>query len=331
MTALATTVTEALRYRGKVGQWAWVLHRLTGLGVIVFLILHVVDTSWAAFAPESYEQAIREYQSPLFTIGEFFLVASVVFHALNGLRIITLDYKPEWWRYQERATLLVFALTLLILVPTFAVMLDHTVAFYTSDRDIATLDEILQTQSQFVLGFVVILVVALALSGAYGAVARPNRGVKLPGGWEATLWTYMRVSGVLILPLVFGHLVLMHILQGVFDIAGVPDLEVVGTGALNQTGTAVEFVGERWNAILAGVAIWRVYDGLLLALAAVHGFNGLRYIVNDYARTPWVNRALNWAIFFGVVALIAVGTAALIVGVDETAYEIATDMLSSVQ
>ena len=90
MTTLVTTVTESLRYRGKLGQWSWMLHRVTGLGTLLFLALHVVDTSWAAFYPDQYAQAIHEYQSPLFTIGEFALIACVVYHAFNGLRIVLL-------------------------------------------------------------------------------------------------------------------------------------------------------------------------------------------------------------------------------------------------
>jgi succinate dehydrogenase hydrophobic anchor subunit len=81
--------------------------------------------------------------------------------------------------------------------------------------------------------------------------------------------------------------------------------------------------------LVAGVAIWRIYDGLLLALAAAHGFNGLRYVVNDYAHPPAINRALNWAIVFGMVALIVLGVAALLAGVDNTAYEIAQEISAS--
>ncbi len=330
MATLVTTVTETLRYRGKIGQWAWVLHRISGLGTVLFLILHVVDTSWAAFYPEQYEQAIREYQSPLFTIGEFILVACVVFHALNGLRIIVLDYKPEWWQYQQRATVIVLATTLILLTPTFALMLGHVIDFYSEEnRDIAGLDEIIETQSQFVIGFVVIIVVALVLSGLYGLIARDDPGFKLPGRFEATLWSFMRLSGVLIVPLVFGHLAMMHVLQGVFDITG-GGIEVIGTDVVNESGKAIEFVGARWDMLVAGVAIWRIYDGLLLALVVLHGFNGLRYVINDYAHSPLVNRALNYAIVFGAVALIILGAAALIAGVDETAYEMATEMTEQV-
>lgn len=102
MTSLVTTITETLRYRGAIGQWSWVLHRVTGLGVVLFLTLHVVDTSWALFYPALYEDAIAAYQSPLFTIGEFALVACVVYHALNGLRIALFDARPSLWKYQGR-------------------------------------------------------------------------------------------------------------------------------------------------------------------------------------------------------------------------------------
>jgi succinate dehydrogenase / fumarate reductase membrane anchor subunit len=171
----------------------------------------------------------------------------------------------------------------------------------------------------------VIVVAALVLSGVFGLLTQSKNGFELPGKVEATAWSFMRLSGVLILPLVFGHLAMMHVLQGVFDITG-GGIDVVGTDMMNGSGKAVEFVGARWDMLVAGVAIWRIYDGLLLALVVIHGFNGLRYVVNDYAHPPWINRALNYALVFGMVALIAIGAAALLAGVDETAYEIAKDI-----
>jgi succinate dehydrogenase / fumarate reductase membrane anchor subunit len=301
------------------------LHRVSGLGTVLFLILHVIDTSWAAFYPDQYAQAIREYQSPLFTIGEFALIACVVYHAFNGLRIILLDYKPAWWAYQQRAGTLAFLATFLVLAPTFGLMAGHVADFYGGHHHIAGLDEIIDTQAKFAGGFVVIVVGALVLSSLYGLMTRDDHGFELPGRLEATMWLFMRLSGVLILPLVFGHLAMMHVIQGVFDITG-GGIGVVGTDTINQTGTAVEFVGARWNMLVAGVAIWRIYDGALLALVVIHGFNGLRYVVNDYAHRPLINRALNWAIVFGMVALIALGVAALLAGVDKTAYEIAKNI-----
>jgi succinate dehydrogenase / fumarate reductase cytochrome b subunit len=181
MTTLVTTVTETLRYRGRIGQWSWVLHRIAGLGTVLFLVLHVIDTSWSAFFPKEYNTVIHEYQSPLFVIGEFVLIACVVYHAFNGLRIILLDYKPEWWAYQQRAATLALAAAVLVLIPTFAVMVNHAVNFYNGNPNVTGLDQIIDTQSQFVLGFVVIIVVAIALSAVYGLIVRSGGGFRLSG------------------------------------------------------------------------------------------------------------------------------------------------------
>ena len=129
MTSLVLTLTETMRYKGALGQWSWVLHRITGLGVVLFLTLHVIDTSWAVFYPQLYVEAIATYQTPLFTIGEFGLVACVVYHALNGLRIVIIDYKPVWWKYQQRAAMYVLGGTVIILVPVFFLMFGHVLRF----------------------------------------------------------------------------------------------------------------------------------------------------------------------------------------------------------
>src|ERR1700687_3031349 len=119
MATLVITITETLRYRGSVGRWAWTLHRIAGLGTLLFLFLHVIDTSWAVFYPQLYVEAIKQYQSPLFTVGEFALVACVVYHALNGLRIVVFDWRPKWWHRQADAARIVLIATVVILVPTF--------------------------------------------------------------------------------------------------------------------------------------------------------------------------------------------------------------------
>lgn len=328
MTTLVTTVTETLRYRGKIGQWSWMLHRISGLGTVLFLALHVIDTSWAAFYPDLYADAIAQYQSPLFTIGEFILVACVVYHAFNGVRITLLDARPAWWAYQDRAAKLVFVATALVLIPTFIAMISHVIHFYEGDPDFIAVQEILKLQSEFALGFALVIAAAVLLSALYGAISGDKSGFDLPGRLEATLWSFMRLSGLLIVPLVFGHLAMMHVIQGVFDITG-QNITVIGTDITNQSGMAVEFVGARWDMLVAGVAIWRVYDAVLLVMVVLHGFNGLRIVVNDYAHHPVINRGLNYAVLFGAVALIVLGTAALLAGVDETAYDMALEINSA--
>lgn len=338
MTSLVLTITETLRYRGAIGQWSWVLHRITGIGVVFFLILHVVDTSWAVFYPELYVTAIAEYQSPLFTIGEFALVAAVVYHALNGLRISFFDYKPELWKYQQRAALWVLGGSVVLLIPVFLLMFSHVAKFYFGDEppQVLPLLEVLLGQVRFIVGMVLALLAALVLSGLYGLVRGAAEKKRGPSQAERFWWRFMRMSGVLIVPLVFGHLAMMHIVQGVFDIqfnAALQSHFAVGAigeqVGMNMSGTAVEFVADRWNTLVAGVAVWRVYDFALLALVVVHGFNGLRYVLTDYAPNPFLKRAMVYLCLIGALVLLVLGGGALLVGIDSAAVDLAKEALAN--
>lgn len=333
MTSLVYTVTETLRYRGALGQWSWILHRITGLGVVFFLFLHVIDTSWAVFYPDKYVEAIAVYQSPLFTVGEFALVAAVVYHAINGLRISLLDYRPNLWRYQQRAALIVLGVSILILIPVFILMFSHVLDHYAINPTILPLSFVLQEQIPFIVGLLIAVVVSILFSVIYGLIAgdttnktsAQRQGSQIERFW----WSFMRISGVLIVPLVFGHLALVHVLQGVFDITA-QGMLVTGTNAINESGTAVEFVAERWNMLIAGVAIWRLYDFGLLALVTVHGFNGLRYVLTDYTMSsPVMRRAMIYLCVIGAVVLLVMGTGALIGTIDQAAIAMAEEAMAN--
>jgi succinate dehydrogenase / fumarate reductase cytochrome b subunit len=333
LTSLVLTITETLRYRGALGQWSWVLHRVTGLGVVLFLTLHVVDTSWAVFYPDLYVHAIAAYQSPLFTIGEFALVASVVYHALNGIRIVVIDYRPKWWKFQQRAALIVFGLSVIILIPTFILMFGHVLNFYNEGAQTLSLIEVLTTQAPFAAGFAVAIIAALLFSLVFGAIAGNKKDVRVGAGQGSRIerfwWSFMRISGVIIVPLVFGHLAMMHLIQGVFDITAA-NFTVVGTTALNQSGTAVEFVANRWNMLVAGVAVWRLYDVALLALVVIHGFNGLRYVLTDYTMSsPLLRRASIYLCVIAAVVLLVLGAGALLNTITDSAIEIAEQAVAN--
>jgi succinate dehydrogenase / fumarate reductase cytochrome b subunit len=79
-------------YRGREGMWSWVLHRITGVGIYFFLLVHVLDTGLIRVSPEAYNVVIGHYQTPFMGVAEIGLVAAVVFHAFNGLRIILVDF-----------------------------------------------------------------------------------------------------------------------------------------------------------------------------------------------------------------------------------------------
>lgn len=79
-------------YRGREGMWSWVLHRITGMGIYFFLLVHILDTALVRVSPEAYNAVIGVYQTPLMGVAEIALVAAIVFHAFNGLRIILVDF-----------------------------------------------------------------------------------------------------------------------------------------------------------------------------------------------------------------------------------------------
>lgn len=82
-------------YKGGIGQWSWVAHRVTGVGIIAFLFGHIVDTFAVGFGPELYNETVSLYKQWWFTPAEVMLIGAVIYHALNGLRIILFDFYPS--------------------------------------------------------------------------------------------------------------------------------------------------------------------------------------------------------------------------------------------
>lgn len=79
-------------YRGREGMWSWVLHRITGVAIFFFLLVHILDTALIRVSPEAYDAVIGTYKTPIMGLGEIGLVAAIGLHALNGLRIIAIDF-----------------------------------------------------------------------------------------------------------------------------------------------------------------------------------------------------------------------------------------------
>lgn len=102
---------------------------------------------------------------------------------------------------------------------------------------------------------------------------------------ELYAWLFMRVSGVLLMMLVLGHLLIMNILDG-------------GVQRIN-----FGFVAGRWSS-----PFWQVWDLLMLWLAQLHGTIGLRTIINDYTRRDQTRFLLKMALYTASVLVIALGT-----------------------
>ncbi|HEY9526889.1 MAG TPA: succinate dehydrogenase, cytochrome b556 subunit [Anaerolineales bacterium] len=69
------------------GSWAFILNRLTGLGLTFYLGLHLIVLNRLAQGPRAYDDFVALSQSSLIKLGEVVLIAAVLFHGLNGLRL----------------------------------------------------------------------------------------------------------------------------------------------------------------------------------------------------------------------------------------------------
>lgn len=118
-----------------------------------------------------------------------------------------------------------------------------------------------------------------------GPVEVPVRSGRSPETWT---WLFMRVSGVALVVLSLLHFALTHIFNDVVE-------------------TNSAFVSRRWENPL-----WRFFDWSLLALALAHGLNGLRWIIDDYVRTPVARRLVKISVFGLAGALFSAGTLTIV-------------------
>lgn len=102
-------------YRGREGMWSWVLHRITGVAIYFFLLVHILDTALVRVSPEAYNAVIGAYKTPIMGLGEIALVAAIGLHALNGLRIILIDFWAFGAKHHKALFFVVIAVWLLLL------------------------------------------------------------------------------------------------------------------------------------------------------------------------------------------------------------------------
>lgn len=117
-------LTSMLRYRGREGQWAWVLHRASGLGVMLFLLLHITDIFLLSLGPEVFNTWLFLFKGAPFRILEVFLIFGVLFHAVNGLRVILLDLVPGMGRYQHVMVWIETVIVVAVVLPAAVITLE---------------------------------------------------------------------------------------------------------------------------------------------------------------------------------------------------------------
>jgi succinate dehydrogenase hydrophobic anchor subunit len=308
MTAIGARVgsfVEGLLYRGREGHLSFIGHRLAGLGTLLFLTIHILDTSTVYFgkllnAPDLYTHAIDIYRSTPFMLQEIVLVAAVIYHGVNGLKIILNDTFPQWWRIKnERVGFYKVAIVTFILWAPAAYLMSR--ALYLNNIcqcapvTTRTPEQIAASTNLSLIIVPIAFFVILGLLGLGGqltsAPAAPRRSAVVRKTTDTYIWQFMRWSGILLIPLAWAHVALQDVLVGVHAI----DLD---------------FVALRWASLG-----WRIYDIALLGFAFGHGMLGLRMVVNDYVHHPRWNRAIKWVMVIGWIVITSIGAVAIIGGV----------------
>ena len=92
---------EGLRYQGKGPMLAWILHRISGLGIVLFVALHIL----ASFLSQQFGSDLGVFINTIYEnwIFQIFIFFCALFHAVNGLRIVLLDLWPKLLEYQREA------------------------------------------------------------------------------------------------------------------------------------------------------------------------------------------------------------------------------------
>lgn len=112
-------------YRGREGMWTWLAHRVTGFAIFFFLLVHVLDTSLVRISPESYNAVIGTYKNPVMGLGEVGLVAAIIYHALNGVRIMLIDFWSKGVKHQKTMFWIVLAVFVVLMAGFLPVQLGH--------------------------------------------------------------------------------------------------------------------------------------------------------------------------------------------------------------
>jgi succinate dehydrogenase / fumarate reductase cytochrome b subunit len=106
-------------------MWSWVLHRISGATIFFFLFVHVIDTALVRVSPQAYNEVVGTYKTPIVGLMEAGLVAAVLYHALNGIRVILIDSWSEGPRYQRQMLWVVAVVFVVVVAAAFIVLGTH--------------------------------------------------------------------------------------------------------------------------------------------------------------------------------------------------------------
>lgn len=110
-------MVAARHYRIRPGMAAWIFHRVSGVAIFAFVVLHVVDIYLVGGNPELYDEVLTFYASLPGRVLEVLLGAALLYHSLNGLRIVIIDLWPAMTIYQRHLWVACWVIFVVVGVP----------------------------------------------------------------------------------------------------------------------------------------------------------------------------------------------------------------------
>jgi succinate dehydrogenase / fumarate reductase cytochrome b subunit len=122
--AVIASFFRTVTYRGREGQIAWMLHRLSGVGVFLFLALHIADIFLMAFGPELFNSLLFFYHQFVFKLSIVFgLFPAALYHGLNGMRVVSMDFWPDLGKKQALLWRIVAVVFAVVYIPSAIIMI----------------------------------------------------------------------------------------------------------------------------------------------------------------------------------------------------------------
>jgi len=118
-------------YKGQSGMWSWLFHRVSGLAILLFLLIHIVDISMLSFGPAIYNNSILLFDQWEVRLLSLALIVAILYHAFNGIRIMLIDFWPKAVKYQKVLFTIVLVVTIALFIPSAYFVMGPVLYWFT--------------------------------------------------------------------------------------------------------------------------------------------------------------------------------------------------------
>ena len=116
-----------LKYTKDRGSVAWVLHRITGLGLTAYIYVHIYALTSLTQGPQAFDNEMKLFQTPVFHVLEWLLFSLVVYHSLNGVRIVIVNW-ANGAAYHKKLLAVVYGLGVVLFIGMGILMFREPIA-----------------------------------------------------------------------------------------------------------------------------------------------------------------------------------------------------------